>query len=203
MKPSKLPTQTPEDDLIQDLMGWLHSNTPMPAFLVERLVRFENEKREHEALITELSDLESRVLLGEASEEERSRYTELKSSVTAGTMAVASLLWINHNQRDELKAIREALGVPDGTTTLDYVKGIPKLRITKIVQTCYACPSQWDAETEDGRSVYIRYRHGHGTIEVDNKLFAVWHGADPMDGCISYDELREKFTNIQWPEHCS
>lgn len=41
------------------------------------------------------------------------------------------------------------------------------LTLAKVIQTCAACPSQWDAWTEDGTYVYLRYRHGLGTVEVD------------------------------------
>src|SRR5687768_10375298 len=34
------------------------------------------------------------------------------------------------------------------------------MKLTKLVQTTGACPSQWDAEDEDCNYVYIRYRHG-------------------------------------------
>lgn len=37
--------------------------------------------------------------------------------------------------------------------------------LVKIVQTCVACPSQWDAWDLDGNYWYLRYRHGHGTAE--------------------------------------
>lgn len=37
---------------------------------------------------------------------------------------------------------------------------IEPLRVKSIIRTCYACPSQWEGETEDGRKVYVRYRHG-------------------------------------------
>jgi hypothetical protein len=30
------------------------------------------------------------------------------------------------------------------------------------VQTCDACPSQWDAWDSEGRYWYLRYRYGHG-----------------------------------------
>ncbi|MEU4578960.1 hypothetical protein [Nonomuraea sp. NPDC023979] len=38
--------------------------------------------------------------------------------------------------------------------------------LTKVVQTCYACPSQWDAWDADGRYYYLRYRFGVGTVEM-------------------------------------
>lgn len=42
---------------------------------------------------------------------------------------------------------------------------IETIRIVKAVRTCYAYPSQWDAWTDDGRYLYLRYRYGHGTVD--------------------------------------
>lgn len=39
------------------------------------------------------------------------------------------------------------------------------LVLARVVQTCTACPSQWDAWTTDGRYLYLRYRSGWGTAE--------------------------------------
>lgn len=35
---------------------------------------------------------------------------------------------------------------------------------TRIIRTCAACPSQWDAWDTDGRYYYLRYRYGVGTV---------------------------------------
>lgn len=37
--------------------------------------------------------------------------------------------------------------------------------IVKAIETCGACPSQWDAWDADGNYWYLRYRHGGGTAE--------------------------------------
>ncbi|MFC7220764.1 hypothetical protein ACFQLX_21765 [Streptomyces polyrhachis] len=37
--------------------------------------------------------------------------------------------------------------------------------LARVVQTCGAHPSQWDAWTSGGRYLYLRYRHGEGTVE--------------------------------------
>ncbi|MEU5416158.1 hypothetical protein [Streptomyces clavifer] len=37
--------------------------------------------------------------------------------------------------------------------------------IARVVQTCGGFPSQWDAWTTRGRYLYLRYRHGEGTVE--------------------------------------
>ncbi|MFJ9695558.1 hypothetical protein [Kitasatospora sp. NPDC101183] len=38
-------------------------------------------------------------------------------------------------------------------------------KLIRVVQTCSACPSQWDAWTVGGQYLYLRYRHGLGCVE--------------------------------------
>jgi len=40
------------------------------------------------------------------------------------------------------------------------------LKPVTLVQTCYACPSQWEGKLDDGRMFYIRYRWSEGSVEV-------------------------------------
>lgn len=40
------------------------------------------------------------------------------------------------------------------------------MKIKNLVQTCGACPSQWEASTEDNRPIYIRYRWGYLEIHI-------------------------------------
>src|SRR5206468_3937780 len=37
--------------------------------------------------------------------------------------------------------------------------------LARVVQTCHGCPSQWDAWTTGGQYLYLRYRHGEGSVE--------------------------------------
>jgi hypothetical protein len=37
--------------------------------------------------------------------------------------------------------------------------------LARVVQTSGGCPSQWDAWTTGGQYLYLRYRHGEGTVE--------------------------------------
>jgi hypothetical protein len=67
------------------------------------------------------------------------------------------------------------------------------------VRTCTACPSQWEGRLEDGRHVYIRLRHGHGSIGIgDTKDEAVaaqdfYRWSDPYnDGFITDWQLRQE-----------
>lgn len=37
--------------------------------------------------------------------------------------------------------------------------------LAQVVRTCLASPSQWDAWTTEGQYLYLRYRHGEGSVE--------------------------------------
>lgn len=50
-------------------------------------------------------------------------------------------------------------------------------KLTRVVQTCSAYPSQWDAWTADGQYLYLRYRHGEGCVE--------WHPGPEDDADMS------------------
>ncbi|WP_093863428.1 hypothetical protein [Streptomyces sp. TLI_053] len=55
-------------------------------------------------------------------------------------------------------------------------------KLVRVVQTCSAYPSQWDAWTADGQYLYLRYRHGEGCVE--------WHPGpeDDADTPASWNE---------------
>lgn len=74
--------------------------------------------------------------------------------------------------------------------------------LVRAVQTCMACPSQWDAWDATGRYYYLRYRHGHST--VDEFASANWHAwgdslrrvaefyyGDELDGVISLEDFAQ------------
>lgn len=66
-----------------------------------------------------------------------------------------------------------------------------RLRIVRAVQTCAGCPSQWDAWTEDGTYLYLRFRWGVGTAAHErgstfgDAPVARFETGDPWDGIIS------------------
>ncbi|WP_432130622.1 hypothetical protein [Streptomyces tendae] len=65
--------------------------------------------------------------------------------------------------------------------------------IARVVQTCFACPSQWDAWTIDGDYLYLRYRWGVGTIDDEHGTnitrFTI---SDPYGGVIGLDEFARR-----------
>jgi hypothetical protein len=79
------------------------------------------------------------------------------------------------------------------------IDGLPKLVALK--RTSIACPSQWEGDLEDGRAIYIRYRHGHLSVGTGNDIDeAVRNGKsdqalfaddmnDALDGFMDLEEL--------------
>jgi hypothetical protein len=70
--------------------------------------------------------------------------------------------------------------------------------IVKAVQTCWACPSQWDAWTDEGQYLYLRFRHGVGTVEEQpspdlsswaDDLPVIEFTHEELDGSISLKEF--------------
>lgn len=41
--------------------------------------------------------------------------------------------------------------------------------VESITMTCGACPTQWEGHTNDGKSVYVRYRWGYLSVDVNDK----------------------------------
>jgi hypothetical protein len=70
------------------------------------------------------------------------------------------------------------------------------ITLVRAVQTCYACPSQWDAWDAEGQYYYLRYRHGHGYIRKE-EADSMFRGAvvgefshgHPLDGYITLEEF--------------
>jgi hypothetical protein len=68
------------------------------------------------------------------------------------------------------------------------------LKLRKLERTCFACPSQWDAETEDGRILYIRYRYGCLRVDMGGcggETVYCQHVGDDMDGFMDDEEMLE------------
>lgn len=71
------------------------------------------------------------------------------------------------------------------------------MNIKNLKNTCTACPAQWEAETEDGRIVYIRYRYGQLSMGIgktledaigDRDAVDIDHGGD-LDGYMEEPEM--------------
>lgn len=68
--------------------------------------------------------------------------------------------------------VHEGIGfrvMDDQSFTEEYapaepVRPVGHWTIVRAVQTCFACPSQWDAWTDTGDYLYLRFRYGCGTV---------------------------------------
>lgn len=85
------------------------------------------------------------------------------------------------------------------------------LRVRSVMQTCEACPSQWEGRSDDGRPVYARYRFGRLTVRlgpVDGDISSAVTGdvvvglnhGEELDGTLTYEELIQlTMREIWWP----
>ncbi|MFJ3706260.1 MULTISPECIES: hypothetical protein [Streptomyces] len=66
-------------------------------------------------------------------------------------------------------------------------------KLTRVVQTCSAHPSQWSAWTADGQYLFLRYRHGEGCVE--------WHPG-PEDDADTAESWNEGLSGllIEWDD---
>lgn len=77
------------------------------------------------------------------------------------------------------------------------------ITIVKAVKTCSSCPAQWDAWTDTGQYLYLRYRFGAGTVDdyPDNQS-GTW--TQPPTGRIAqFDTGRELHGWMTIDEFCA
>lgn len=82
-----------------------------------------------------------------------------------------------------------------------------KITLVRAEQTCYGCPSQWDAWDADGNVYYLRYRWGGGRMDLKARMTEdglLWLDdraptvaafqvpEDPMGGVISLEEFAQR-----------
>ncbi len=82
------------------------------------------------------------------------------------------------------------------------------ITVKKLVKTCFACPAQWEGETDDSRLVYIRYRWGYLSVKISepNKtdITDAVRGdevfgkdlSDPFGGYMNDKELKEVLSGV-------
>jgi len=66
------------------------------------------------------------------------------------------------------------------------------VRKAKLIQTCEGCPSQWEGYTDKNEPVYIRYRWGYLSVEIDDKEIFGKNIDAEFDGILSFEELKQK-----------
>lgn len=74
--------------------------------------------------------------------------------------------------------------------------------IVQAVETCAGLPSQWDAWTDTGQYLYLRYRHGHGTVTAfDSEDYKTWERR-PLGDVASFEHGNEYDGIISLGEFC-
>ena len=75
------------------------------------------------------------------------------------------------------------------------------MKVIEIVQTCSACPAQWEIKLKNGKMIYVRYRWGYLSIrisaEATTDVYKAVNGTevygkelgDSFDGCLDELEL--------------
>ncbi|HEY2087432.1 MAG TPA: hypothetical protein VGH54_15630 [Mycobacterium sp.] len=78
-----------------------------------------------------------------------------------------------------------------------------KIRLTRVVQTGYVSPSQWDAWDAEGNYYYLRYRFGKGSVWAAKSeaemmetgrytVICEWRHGHPLDGHMALREFAER-----------
>lgn len=80
------------------------------------------------------------------------------------------------------------------------------IEFVKLEQTCFACPSQWDAWDKDNNYYYIRFRHGALSVELGNhkdRNYKVLLERDDCngDGFMTTEEMLN-YTGCTLAENC-
>ena len=78
------------------------------------------------------------------------------------------------------------------------------LKVKSWVQTCGACPAQWEGTLDNGDCFYARFRFGHGYVAtgktMDDAIFGdvlvEWNTDGEYDGVMSTSELKEKTKGV-------
>lgn len=74
--------------------------------------------------------------------------------------------------------------------------------IVRAVETCAGLPSQWDAWTDTGQYLYLRYRHGHGTVTAfASEDYKTW-GDKPLGDVAEFKHGNEYDGIISLCEFC-
>ncbi len=74
--------------------------------------------------------------------------------------------------------------------------------LSRVVQTCEACPSQWNAWTVGGQYLYLRYRSGIGTVDAyDTEDSEQW--PQTPDGAVARFDTGDRLDGeMDLPEFC-
>jgi hypothetical protein len=103
-----------------------------------------------------------------------------------------------------LRQGRSLRGADGETITPDALAEPQPIILARVVRTCVAVPSQWNAWTTSGQYLYLRYRSGIGTVDAyGNPDPETWTRApdgavarfdtgDRLDGEMTIEEFCER-----------
>jgi len=88
------------------------------------------------------------------------------------------------------------------TETLAELERERRPVIVRANQTCYACPSQWDAWGDDGSQYYLRYRHSYGSAERVRRGADEWLDGDRRETVGEFETDEQDGGVISLEEFC-
>ena len=78
------------------------------------------------------------------------------------------------------------------------------IELVKVIETCMACPSQWDAWDAEGNYYYLRFRFGRGSVSRDHddrKAIITFRHGDDLSGCLELGEFIELADGVELAEN--
>lgn len=90
--------------------------------------------------------------------------------------------WDGLDARDKIQQI-DSLATQLGAKLLTELHG--------LVQVGFGCPSAWEARTALDQYVYIRYRYGQLTVDVDSETVLELSVGEHWEGIMSTHEMLE------------
>lgn len=81
------------------------------------------------------------------------------------------------------------------------------ITLTKIVQTCFGCPSSWEGWDSEGTYYYFRFRWGYLGVDQTQEgkePQALWGKqiSDGLDGILNYYDMKNHLAELfEFPEH--
>ena len=92
-------------------------------------------------------------------------------------------------------------------------EGVERLVIKRLIQTCTACPAQWEGWVEGGKMIYVRFRWGYLSVNISSmpteNVYDTVRGreifgrqlSDDLDGCFDIEKLIEATKEVlEFPE---
>lgn len=73
-------------------------------------------------------------------------------------------------------------------------------KVKELIQTCGACPEQYEGELESGEEIYIRCRWGHGYLKINDQTVAEVDYNDGWSGTFKEGDVLKMFLDagIYW-----